>query len=182
MLLGWAVPQLRLEQAMANGDRILHLVEKSRVSDLLRMQAAALRELNRRGVLRTFNSPAGDLAEYLFCRAFSWDRADNSQKGFDATDGVRRFQIKGRWMHSPNTSRQLSAIRNPEAFDALAAVLFDRDYGVFRAAVIPRIVVGSRLKHSAHTNSWRFILSDNVWDDPSVEDVTRQLRIVFDDT
>ena len=161
---------------MANSDGTLHLAENTRVRDLLKLQAAAVRELNRRGVLRTFNSPTGDLAEYLFCRAFSWDRADNSQKGFDATDGVRRFQIKGRWMHSPKTSRQLSAIRSPEAFDALAVVLFDRDYGVLRAAVIPSSVVGPRLKRSAHTNSYRYILSDNVWDNAEVEDVTSQLR------
>ena len=161
---------------MANSDGILQLLETSSVRDLLKVQAAAVHELNRRSVLRSFNSPTGDLAEYLFCRTFSWRREENSKKGFDATDGVRKFQIKGRWMHSPNTSRQLSAIRSPKAFDALAAVLFDEDYGVLRAALIPCAFVSPRLKYSPHTNSHRFILSDNVWNIAGVEDVTGQLR------
>ena len=42
--------------------------------------------------------------------------------------------------------RQLSAIRDVEGFDALAAVLFDHQYRVFRAALIPGVVVRERLK------------------------------------
>jgi len=151
-------------------------MEALSASSLLRMHVSALDELRRRGVVRTANNPTGDLAEYLFCRAFSWERADNSQKGFDATDGDKRFQIKGRRMDSWNTSRQLSAIRSPEAFDALAAVLFDKDYGVQRAAVIPSVVVRERLRFSVHTNSHIFMLSDGVWENERVDDVTTELR------
>ena len=143
---------------------------------LLRLHVAALGELRRRGVLHTANTPTGDLAEYLFCSALSWERAAKSQKGFDAIDGDRRFQIKGRRMDSPKASRQLSAIRNPEAFEALAAVLFDEDYCVLRAAIIPSAVVQERLSFVQHTNSNRFMLSDNVWEDKRVEDVTAKLR------
>ena len=144
--------------------------------DLLRLHVSALGELRRRGVLRTANAPTGDLAEHLFCGAFSWERAANSQKGFDASDGDRRFQIKGRRMDRPKASRQLSAIRSPEAFDALAAVLFDKDYGVLRAAIIPSAVVQERLTFVQHTNSNRFMLSDSVWEDERVEDATAKLQ------
>ena len=146
------------------------------VRGLLRLHLAALGELRARGVLRTANNPTGDLAEYLFCRAFRWESSGNSQKGFDATQGDMRFQIKGRRLDSPKASRQLSAIRSPEAYDALAAVLFDKDYGVLRAALIPRAVVNERLTFAEHTNSHKFMLSDNVWDDQRVEDVTTNLR------
>ena len=44
-------------------------------------------EPRQSGVLRSGNIPAGDLAESLFCQAFSWDKEPNSNKGFDATDG-----------------------------------------------------------------------------------------------
>ena len=119
--------------------------------DLLRLHVSALGELRRRGVLRTANVPTGDLAEHLFCGAFSWERAANSQKGFDASDGDRRFQIKGRRMDRPKASRQLSAI-------------------------IPSAVVQERLTFVQHTNSNRFMLSDSVWEDERVEDATAKLQ------
>ena len=79
-------------------------------------------------------------------------------------------------MDRPKASRQLSAIRSPEAFDALAAVLFDKDYGVLRAAIIPSAVVQERLTFVQHTNSNRFMLSDSVWEDERVEDATAKLQ------
>ena len=151
-------------------------LNKLSVSELLRLHLDALGELRRLGVLRTENNPTGDLAEYLFCRTFGWEPSGNSQKGFDATYEDSRFQIKGRRLNGRNASRQLSAIRSPEAYDVLAAVLFDKDYAVYRAALIPRAVVDERLTFTKHTNSHKFMLSDNVWDDERVEDVTVDLR------
>ena len=101
-------------------------------------------ELRTRDVLRSENNPTGDLAEFLFCKAYGWTQASNSEKGFDATDGAgTRYQIKGRRLnrHRRDKSRQLSAIRDFKGFDFLAAVLFDHDYRVERAALIPRAVV-----------------------------------------
>lgn len=144
--------------------------------DLLKLHVAALGELRRRGVLRTENNPTGDLAEHLFCRAFSWQPAGNSQKGFDASHGELRFQIKGRRLAKPSASRQLSAIRSPKAFHALAGILFDRDYSVLRGAIVPRAVVDERRRFTKHTNSHKFMLTDDVWGDERVEDVTTMLR------
>ena len=78
--------------------------------DLLGLHAGIMDELRRRGVARSANNPTGSLAEFLFCRAFSWEQADNSQRGYDAFDGNgKRYQIKGRRLHRYNRSRQLSA-------------------------------------------------------------------------
>ena len=130
-------------------------------------------ELRRRGVARSANNPTGSLAEFLFCRAFSWEQADNSQRGYDAFDGNgKRHQIKGRRLHRYNRSRQLSAIRDVEGFDALAAVLFDHQYRVSRAALITGVVVRERLKFVEHTNSHKFMLTDDVWEDGRVREVT----------
>jgi hypothetical protein len=133
--------------------------------------------LRARGITRSSNNPTGDLAEYLFCRAFGWTQAGNSNANVDAIgrDG-KRYQIKGRRMTRHNKSRQLSAIRDLAGL--LAGVLLSEQYTVVRAAIIPRIVVEARAKFIAHTNSHKFMLHDDVWDAPSVQDVTEQLRAV----
>ncbi len=149
------------------------------VAELLKLHSQIGDELRARGVLRSANSPTGDLAEHLFCRAFGWQQAPNSEKGFDATgpDGCR-YQIKGRRVHKLNPSRQLSAIRSLEGnhFDVLAGVIFDDDFQVSRAALIPRPVVVARAKYIQHTNSHKFILNDDVWFGEGVRDVTAEVR------
>lgn len=140
-------------------------------------------ELRRRGITRSSNNPTGDLAEYLFCKAFGWKQADNSQANVDALspDG-RRYQIKGRRITRFNKSRQLSAIRDMVGshFDYLAGVLFSEDYTVLRAALIPHGVALERATFVERTNSHRFLLRDDIWNAPDVRDVTRELReVVF---
>lgn len=147
------------------------------LGDVLGRHASVMEELRRRGVVRSENNPTGDLAEFLFCRAFSWKQASNSEKGFDARDGDgKRHQIKGRRLHQFNKSRQLSAIRNFDGFDVLAAVLFDGQYRVSRAALILCDVVLERSKYRKHTNGHIFMLTDDVWNDRRVKDVTEKLR------
>jgi hypothetical protein len=147
------------------------------VSELLTLHTKIADELRARGITRTANNPTGDLAEYLFCTAFGWGRAGNSHPNVDAIgdDGLR-FQIKGRRM-TKNRSRQLSAIRslNGGHFDFLAGVLFDEQYGVLRAALIPHAAVKLRATYVAHTNSHKFMLHDDVWLVEGVRDVTAEL-------
>ena len=149
--------------------------ENLSIADLLRSHSEILDELRTRLIIRSANNPTGDYAEWLFCRAFGWEQAGNSVKGYDATntDGVR-YQIKGRRM-----SRQLSAIRDLKGFDVLAGVLLDADFGVARAALIPASVVRDRSKFTEHTNSHRFLLRDDIWDESGVQDVTENLRRVI---
>jgi len=127
------------------------------------------------------NNPTGDLAEHLFCKAFGWDQASNSVKGFDATGaGDIRYQIKSRRLHQANTSRQVSALRQLESgpFDILAGVLFAPDYTVQRAALIPISVVQAHAHYRSHTNAHIFHLRDALWDLADVEDATEALRAV----
>jgi len=148
------------------------------VAELLALHAQIGEELRDRGVVRSVNNPTGDLAEYLFCRAFGWQQAPNSERGYDATgsDGTR-YQIKGRRIHRRNKSRQLSAIRNINGgyFDILAGVLFDDDFNVMKAALIPIAFVIERSSFIAHTNSNKFMLLDDVWNAPGVRDVTAEI-------
>lgn len=153
----------------------------SSVAELLALHAQIIEVLRDRSVLRSANNPVGDYAETLFCQAFGWQMAAASVKGFDALDAHgTRFQIKGRRLHEANGSRQLSALRNLDSrpFDVLAGVLFNADYSVHRAALIPHRLVLSNTRDSPHTNSRLFYLRDAVWDWPEVRDVTAELKAV----
>jgi hypothetical protein len=151
-------------------------------SELLKLHAQVGEELRERGIVRSSNNPTGDLAEYLFCRAFGWKQAGNSHPNADATgpDGTTLYQIKGRRWTPHNKSRQLGALRGlPDGgFHFLAAVLFAPDYTVDRAAIVPHTTVHTNSVFVGHTNSWKFMLRDAVWTWPDVQDVTAQLRAV----
>jgi hypothetical protein len=149
------------------------------VPQLLVLHTQICDELRKRGVLRSANNPTGDLAEYLFCKAFGWNQAGNSHANVDAIspDG-RRYQIKGRRMTRFNNSRQLSAIRDLQGghFDFIAGVLFNEDYTVMRAALIPHSVALERATFVARTNSHKLLLRDDVWNASGVRDVTAETR------
>lgn len=109
-------------------------------SALLALHAQVADELRSRGITRSSNNPTGDLAEYLFCKSFGWTQSGNSNRSIDAVDsGGVRYQIKGRRITRFNNSRQLSAIRDLAGahFDFLAGILFNEDYTVMKAAIIP---------------------------------------------
>ncbi|MDB5704402.1 MAG: hypothetical protein JWN66_1518 [Sphingomonas bacterium] len=148
--------------------------------DLMRLYGNVIDELRERGVVRTGNAPLGDYAEHLFSSAFGWSLTSNSAAGYDAIDSARlRFQIKARRLRANVPGeRQLSTLRAwPEAkFDMLAAVLFDKQFEVHRAALIPHSVALERAVFIQHVNGWRFILDDDVWDMSGVRDVTEPLR------
>jgi hypothetical protein len=148
---------------------------------LLALHAQIAAELRKRGITRSFNNPTGDLAEFLFCRAFGWRQAGNANPNIDAIGSDEmKYQIKGRRITPGNPSRQLGALRNLEGahFDYLAAVLFSAEYGIFRAAIIPHAVVLQRATFQEHTNGHIFLLRDDVWRASGVLDVTVELRAV----
>jgi hypothetical protein len=154
------------------------------VRELISLQAKVADELRNRKITRSSNQLTGDLAEYLFCKAFKafgWTQSENSNPSFDAIDSdKRRYQIKGRRL-THNKSRQLGAIRglHKSNFDFLAAVLFDENYSVYLAAIIPHEVVVQRAIRQEHTNSHIFMLRDDVLKAPGVRDVTQNLREVL---
>jgi hypothetical protein len=156
-------------------------LENKSIAELLSIHVSAINELRDRNVLRTENTPTGDLAEYLFCKAFGWAQESNSAKAYDAVDVKTRqkYQIKGRRVHRRNRSRQLSAIRDLDGFDYVAGVIFDDYYQITRAALIPKLFVKDNSRFSKHTNSNIFHLRESVWDDPSVTDVTEKLRVAY---
>ena len=151
---------------------------KSTSAELLTLHAAIGPELRRRGIVRSENI-TGDVAEYIFRRAFNWTPTTNSNAHIvDAVDGDgKRFQIKGRRLTPSNRSRELGSIREMagQHFDFPAGILFDETYGIRRASVIPHAVVLESATFVARSNSHKFILRDDIWEAPGVRDVTPEL-------
>jgi uncharacterized protein DUF6998 len=142
------------------------------VKELLRLQASITKELKNRGVVRTQNNPLGDYTEWLVANALNLELEANSKAGYDGMDsnGVR-IQIKGRRVTPTNNSRQLSAIRkySEKDFDELAAVIYDEDFNVIEALLIPHEVVGEYASFREHVNAHILILKGPILSDPRVK-------------
>jgi hypothetical protein len=147
-------------------------------------------ELFGQEVIRTMNNPTGDLAEYLFLKAFPrWKPEGNSRAHYDAIGPAPKklkYQIKGRRITHLNGSRQLSSIRDLKKghFDFLAGLLFKEDYGVYKAVLIPHAVILKLAAEDEYVNGHRFLLRDDLWESKwkvkGVVDVTAKLQSVWD--
>lgn len=150
--------------------------------ELLRDYANLLDALRERGVVRSSNNPVADYAEALVCRAFGYERALSNSTGYDARDPstMETFQVKARRLMATNASPQLGSLRGLDRdirpFDYLIGVLFDGDFTVRRAAVIPFVAVRSAVRPDAYVGGMRFVLRDSVWTLPGVSEITSDLR------
>lgn len=148
--------------------------------ELLQLQASVIDELKARGVVRTKNNPIGDYTEWLVAKSLGLELAPNSKAGFDATDdnGVR-YQIKARRITLENRSRQLSPIRKYEDkdFDYLAAVVFDQDYSILDAVIVPHEVVGEYARYKDHVNGHILHLRGAILEDTRVKDFRDQISV-----
>lgn len=122
---------------------------------LLNRWADIMRELKRRGVLRTGNNPVADYAEYVVAERLGLTLATNSNAGYDAVDANDvRYQIKARRLTSSAGSRQLSPIRDidQDKFDYLVVALFDYGFTLTELWKFPIDLVREHGRHSPHVN------------------------------
>ena len=149
----------------------MHLKEME-VKELLQLQASITNELKDRGVVRTQNNPLGDYTEWLVANALDLELEANSKAGYDGVSkaGVR-IQIKGRRVTPKNNSRQLSAIRkyDEKDFDELAAVIYNENFDVIEALLIPHEVVDEHASYREHVNAHILILKGPILSDPRVK-------------
>ena len=152
---------------------------RATILDLLGLYSGILTELCERGVLRSVNNPAADYAEYLVAEALHLTSAPKSTKGYDAIgqDG-KRYEIKARRLTRRSHPTRFSAIRKLEEnhFDFLVAVLFDENFLVQRALVLPREHVTRQAFWQAHVNGWILPISDDFWETQAAQDITDQLK------
>jgi hypothetical protein len=149
-------------------------LKKLSVIKLLQLQSSVTDELNRRKIVRKKNNPIGDYTEWLVARGLGLDLAGNSSAGYDGIDsnGIR-IQIKSRRITPKNKSRQLSAIRNYEEkeFDQLAAVIFNENYEIIDAVLIPHEVIREYAVYKSHVNAHILHLKGKILDDPKIKDI-----------
>lgn len=149
--------------------------------ELLKLYTELMAELRAREIVRSSNGPGADVAEGLVAKALSLTLNIASTAGYDGIDPHgHKIEVKCRRLTRHNKSRQLSAIRDLESahFDFLAGVLFNEDFSVLRAALIPFLVVKDHAAFVKHTNGWKFVLRDSIWLLPGVEDITERLQQV----
>jgi len=146
------------------------------VKELLQLHSSIINELKRRKIVRTKNNPVGDYTEWLVAKGIGLELAGNSSTGYDGIDseGVK-FQIKGRRVTPDNKSRQLSAIRklDEKTFDQLAAVIFDENYEIIDAVLIPHEVIGEYAKYRSHVNAHILLLKGPILNDPRVREIKK---------
>jgi len=148
------------------------------IKDLLCLQAQVINELKNRNVVRTKNNPLGDYTEWLVAKALNLELASNSKAGYDGIDAQgTKIQIKGRRITPDNKSRQLSAIRSYDQkdFDVLAAVIFDENYNVIDAVLVPHNIIGKYARHSAHVNAHILTLKGAILSDSAITCFKKQI-------
>lgn len=157
-------------------------VRALRTREILRLYAALLEELIERGVVRTRNAPAGDLAETLVAVAYDGTLAPNSEKSWDvaAADG-RRLQVKVRLV-GPHTGRsQIFSVFRSWDFDACVFVLLDAaSYDIVSAVEVPVDGARAKARESSWVSGYRVRVGEDFTGLLGVVDVTSRLRDALD--
>ncbi len=148
------------------------------VHGLLRCYGEILDELKQRDVLRTYNNPIGDYAEWLVAERLGLQLNVSSASGCDAVGpNGARFQIKARWLPSTTSSRQLSTIRGlaDQQFDFLIAVLLNKDFSIVAAYRIAHNVIADFAHFVPHVNGHNLYLQGALLNAEGVDDITHLL-------
>lgn len=139
--------------------------------ELLGTWAQSMRLLRERGVVRTYNSPIGDIAEEMVARHFGGVRGSFDQAAWDVAAGEELLQVKACWRAGPKTKLGFSPIRHRDGYTALVLVVFGADMRVEEAWRIPRHVVNELGKFNSHVNGIKIGLTAEVRTHPEVESV-----------
>jgi hypothetical protein len=106
-----------------------------------------MRELRRRGVVRTANNPIGDIAEELVAAHYGGQRASFSNAGWDvATTDGQRLEVKAIRLAEVKTRSNLSPIPRSSTYTSVIVVVFDTDLRVTEALRVPRETVERRYR------------------------------------
>lgn len=142
--------------------------------ELLQHHTLIIDELKSRHVVRTSNSPLGDYTEWLVAKALHLDLSVPSKSGYDAiASSGEKYQIKGRRINPKTKSCQLSAIRKYDVhdFDILAVVIFDLNYSIIHAILIPHAVIGEYATYKSHVNAHILHINDNILSDKRISNI-----------
>jgi len=143
-------------------------------AELFALYRSILRELRRRGVVRTENAPAGDYAEFLVATALAGSLAANSEKSYDVIAEGRRLQVKCRVVSDRSRvgQPQLSPFRSFDFDDAIIVLLSDEDYSVRQATRVPVELIRATARFSGHVNGHIVHARPSLLNSPGTEDLT----------
>jgi hypothetical protein len=144
--------------------------------ELLDVWTGSLEELYRRGVVRTYNNPIGDIAEALVARHYGGTRAAFDNPAWDVAVGDELIQVKACRRSTPTTKLGFSPLRHREGYSAVVLVVFTADMRVEQAWRVPREVANELASGVPHVNGWRIGLGAKITSHPGVE------QIELDDT
>ena len=149
--------------------------------ELLRLYAQILTDLLLRGVVRSRNAPAGDLAELLVARAYSGDLAPLSEKSWDVDAGGRKLQVKSRVIDPDNKRTQTFSPFRSWGVNACVFVLLNpTTYEVIRALEIDVADVEASSRPTAWVAGSRITVAQ-VLAHPAATDVTDLVRRAYGD-
>lgn len=154
-------------------------LKRLKVLDLLGLYSDIIGELCEREILRSVNNPAADYAEYLVTKALLLHRSPKSAKGFDAADDRGgRYEIKARRLTRMSRPTRFGTIRKLEdhRFNFLVVVLFDENFLVTHARILPRVYITKKAFWQAHVNGWILPIRDDLWVCKGGIDITSKLR------
>ncbi len=149
---------------------------------LMTLHGQLLQRLRARGVIRTGNAPTGDYAEYIVAKALNGTLETNSRKGWDVScEQYGQVQVKSRVVMNiaAKDQRQLSVFRS-FGFDHLAVVLFNADYTLLWAAVLPKQLVQDKVFHQPYVNGHIMFADDKLLDVEGVVNLSDDLRGVME--
>jgi hypothetical protein len=163
----------------AEGVALAFRPQELTIRQLLASYVAVLDELLRRGVVRTRNSPLGDLAETIALRVYGGTLAPNSEKSYDlTTPNGRRIQVKARLVDpADRRSQNFSAFRSFDFDDALFLLFDATSYDLIWARELTSEMtqaIGRRVKH---TNSSAIVVRNVA---VAGLDVTATVRSAYD--
>jgi hypothetical protein len=144
------------------------------VPELFSLYAELMEEFQKRGIVRSLNNPIADYAELLAAQTLGAEIQPASNSHFDLLkqDGTR-YQVKARRPTAANPSRQLGFIRDltERHFDYLVGILFNEDYTVQKAALIPWDIVSAYSRYRQREKVWILHLDDHLWELETVENL-----------
>lgn len=157
-------------------------MNETEIKGKLKDYAEILNSLYSAGIVRTYNNPVGDYAEWLVSEKLGLELQKNSKEGYDALDSTGlRYQIKSRWMHPGKNknekNKQLNVIRNydKKSFDYLVAVIFGENFEVEEAYLIPHAIIGEYFSWNKHQNGFLVTLTKDFVTNTKVEDIKEKL-------
>jgi hypothetical protein len=149
---------------------------------LLRLSARIVTELNSRGVVRSRNPPAGDLAEYLVAKAYRGVLAAPNVKSWDVSVGDRKLQVKCRLVDQDDgRSQSFSPFRSWDFGACVFMVLDCYTYDVIRAVEIPMATVQTLARETSWVKGHRLSVGQIVRPVKGSRDVTDLIRQALDD-